>query len=272
MIHRVPSLRESIEQAADELPGAHFIVLANDEEELHVLRRAGVESMHGTHTMFVDETVFRPLQTGTEFDAIYNARFSSFKRHYLCQGIERLALIRHSYPGMDNNESEVRALLPQAVILNEDLPDGSVKPLAPAEVAAAVNRSATGLCLSSVEGGMFASVEYLLCGTPVVSTHSQGGRERYLMAPYAELTGDDPEEVAQAVNRFKQKRLAKSEVRRYILTLLAFERRNFVTAVNLRVAALFGRGKEIYGNPPWTKANYWRPIDDWIVDLRSGLQ
>ena len=37
--------------------------------------------------------------------------------------------------------------------------------------------SQVGLCLSKSEGAMFASIEYLLCGLPIVSTKSVGGRD-----------------------------------------------------------------------------------------------
>jgi hypothetical protein len=46
---------------------------------------------------------------------------------------------------------------------------------------------------------MIASIEYLLCGIPVVSTRSQGGRERYLLPPFVEFVEAYPESVASAV-------------------------------------------------------------------------
>jgi glycosyltransferase involved in cell wall biosynthesis len=40
-------------------------------------------------------------------------------------------------------------------------------------------RAVVGLCLSTVEGSNYASMEYMLAGLPIVSTPSIGGREVY---------------------------------------------------------------------------------------------
>ena len=40
-----------------------------------------------------------------------------------------------------------------------------------------LNRARVGLCLSAREGAMFASMEYLLSGLPIVTTPSMGGRD-----------------------------------------------------------------------------------------------
>jgi glycosyltransferase involved in cell wall biosynthesis len=46
---------------------------------------------------------------------------------------------------------------------------------------------------------MFASIEYLLCGLPVVTTRSIGGRDVFFDPAYVEWVEDDPEAVAQGV-------------------------------------------------------------------------
>jgi glycosyltransferase involved in cell wall biosynthesis len=263
------NIAKRIRQAAVDLPHARFIVLASDETELHALNKAGVEAMVGNHNSWIDETVFRPLTEGsaTEFDAIYNARFSPFKNHHLCTHIERLALVHYHYPGMETNEGEVRAMLPHARILNEENSAGTYRKLPPQDVAAAANRAATGLCLSATEGAMSASMEYLLCGTPVVSIPNQGGRNRYLLPPYAEFAAPDPESVAQAVLRLKNRRLPRAMVREHMATLLAFERRNFLDAINLKIADMFGPGKEITDFGPFRKANTRRSKEQWRKEI-----
>ena len=264
------TISKRLRQATVELPRARFIILASDEEELHALQKAGVETIIGNHNSWIDESIFRPLAEGsaTEFDALYNARFSPFKNHHLCTHIERLALVHYSYPGMETNENEVRAMLPHARIINEENPAGSYQRLAPQEVAAAANRAAVGLCLSTTEGAMQASMEYLLCGTPVVSIPNQGGRDRYLFPPYAELSAPDPQSVAQAVQRLKKRRLPRAMVREHMATLLTFERRNFLNAVNLKITDMFGPGKEIADFGQFRQANTRRPKEQWRKEIQ----
>ncbi len=68
---------------------------------------------------------------------------------------------------------QVRAALPHATFTH----DPPTLYLNSWEVARKLNACRVGMCLSETEGAMFAAVEYLLCGLPVVSTPSQGGRD-----------------------------------------------------------------------------------------------
>jgi hypothetical protein len=258
-------LARSIHQAAIDLPLARFVVLASDEQELHALYKAGLEAILGNHNIFVNEKIFRPLtaETQSEFDAIYNAKFAPFKNHHLCKNIERLALVHYKTASTQSNETEVRAMLPHARILNDENAAGTHRNLSPPEVAAAVSRAATGLCLSAKEGAMIASMEYLLCGTPVVSIRSHGGRERYLLPPYTEFAEPDPDSVARAVQRLKQRRLPRAGLHQYVLTLLTLERRNFLEAINLKITDMFGPGREIKDFEPFRHSLGYVPTDVW---------
>jgi hypothetical protein len=47
---------------------------------------------------------------------------------------------------------------------------------------------------------MLASIQYLLAGLAVVTTHNLGGRDEFFSAPYVRWVPDDPEAVADAVD------------------------------------------------------------------------
>jgi glycosyltransferase involved in cell wall biosynthesis len=84
-----------------------------------------------------------------------------------------------------------------------DLPPHTYRnhsPLDSIEVAEKINQSACGLILSAKEGACFASSEYLLCGIPVVSTPSKGGRDFWYTAYNSVIASPDPAEVSQAVS------------------------------------------------------------------------
>ena len=46
---------------------------------------------------------------------------------------------------------------------------------------------------------MFASMEYLMCGLPVVTTRNRGGRKRYLTPRNSRVVAARPDAVARAV-------------------------------------------------------------------------
>ena len=70
------------------------------------------------------------------------------------------------------------------------------------EINNLLNKSKIGLCLSRVEGAMYSSVEYLLCGLPVVSTKSMGGRDAFFTNTNCLIADDTPESVAECVKKW----------------------------------------------------------------------
>ncbi|HEV2171727.1 MAG TPA: hypothetical protein VGR40_12305 [Candidatus Binatus sp.] len=57
-----------------------------------------------------------------------------------------------------------------------------------------------GLALSAIEGACYASTEYLLCGLPVVSTESVGGRDAYYDSENAVMVAASPQDVMRGVS------------------------------------------------------------------------
>jgi glycosyltransferase involved in cell wall biosynthesis len=55
------------------------------------------------------------------------------------------------------------------------------------------------LALSATEGGMLASFESLLCGVPVISTPSRGGRHLFYRSFNSKIVDPDAEAIAAAV-------------------------------------------------------------------------
>ena len=74
-----------------------------------------------------------------------------------------------------------------------------------------------GLWLSVVEGGMFASMEYLLCGLPIFSTKSMGGRDLFWDNQYVIVCEDSAEAVSESVKILKNQCIPRADVRRWTL-------------------------------------------------------
>jgi len=103
--------------------------------------------------------------------------------------------------------------------------------LPPEMVARYCNRAHVGLCLSAVEGAMFASIEYLLCGLPVVSTINRGGRDFFFDPEFCITVPPDPAAVAKAVEELSRRKISPEYIREKTLQKVMHERNKFLEFV-----------------------------------------
>ncbi len=115
----------------------------------------------------LNEANFQSGGGSGEFDAVYNARANIFKRHYLTAKIKNKIFICYDWKFSDVN-------------LDEFSPSEVVRNVKGTAIPSVIKRAKVGLLLSEEEGACYASLEYLLCGLPVVSTPSRGGARRVL--------------------------------------------------------------------------------------------
>ena len=168
-----------------------FFYLFNSVSEKKALEVVGFDGEVINQNAWLDENlVMKPLGLPRVYDAIYVGRRSAFKRHVLAEQVPKLAIVAG-----DNHGNDL-APIPSTVYLNP-------KPLSPDEVCEKINQSHCGLILSEEEGACFASSEYLLCGIPVVSTHSKGGRDIWYDDNNSIVCDPDPKQIADAVAYFK---------------------------------------------------------------------
>ncbi|MBL8895633.1 MAG: glycosyltransferase [Rhizobiales bacterium] len=271
MLRRAGTIADEIAKAKSTIPDAKFVVLANEESELIELQAHGIFSILANASMFVDERVFRPI-TGmpVRYEAIYNAALHPYKNHHLCKNINDLALVYYVLDRSETTEAygrQIRELLRGATFLNDT--QGQYRKLSYDEIAEANSQSSVGLCLSTVEGVMRAAMEYLLCGTPVVSVPSLGGRQRYLHQGNSIFTRPDPESVALAVKRLGQRNLSRASIRNGALSILNFERANLLRALNHLVLREFGQRKYLKSFEPLREAWTYRSFEDWERYLKE---
>jgi Glycosyl transferases group 1 len=260
-------LARRIEEAKKEFPAAEFVILANEEFELINLQFHGLLCVPGNASIFIDEDIFKPTLNATKkFDALYNALFKKFKNHALCGEISSLALIYYRYGNENANdieyENDTKKRLAHAEFLNESQHNG-FKYLALNEVAAMINQSHVGLCLSDVEGTMRACVEYLLCGIPVVSIPAVGGRMRYLNDSNSRLVPANAKSVAQAVQDLKECAIDPNQIRNDILSILRFERQCFEDSVSLLAKKVFGVEHLFLDSKPFKNSINYLKLEQW---------
>ena len=213
-------------------PEHRHVVLCATRAELELYRSVRQPAILCTANVFVNEhrfTVQPPRER--DYDALYNGQLVPFKRHELCVGIERLALIYHRWADSESAgyAQSVHAMLPSATFVNEL--DGEHRNLKEPEILQWLSRAHVGLCLSAEEGQNRSTAEYVLSGLPVVSTPNLGGRNGVLHPSYWIEADADPASVAAAVAELKARRVDPHSVRRKALELLAPDRERLMQLV-----------------------------------------
>lgn len=226
-------LRDELAAMSSRLPDAHYLVLANTPDEAAMLRQHDVATLNANILCLADSERFRPTPPPTgqvRVDAAYVAGFYDFKRHYLAARIERLLLLY--WEPTAQQAIAMRQTLPDAVFANHDAADGTFKLLDGPDYCAQVGRATVGLCLSAEEGPMRASIEYMLCGLPVVTTPAKGGRLEMLAGPYLTVAPPDAKAVADAVAAVCAAPPEAAAVRATILSRMADERLKMLDGLN----------------------------------------
>ena len=160
------------------------------------------------------------------YDAVYNGRMAPFKRHSLASAVAKLLVIGGTNSREDSDD--------YFFTLQRELPNARFtcaegkSYLTEAEVNALLNQSRVGLCLSAVEGTMYAATEYLLCGLPVVSTVSVGGRDSWFDSRFTRIVPDDPDAIAAAVQELIALRIPPEIIRTETLCRMWEHRRRFL--------------------------------------------
>ena len=207
-------LQEIISQAAQvqdvlDVHETHF--LCNSEKEVELLTGAGFSAILANANAFLDENRYPLVNRPKVYDAIYIARFTPCKRHPLAKKIPKLRLIGSHLPSERQVFLEFRAALSHAnwteSVLAKDVPS---------EIASAH----VGLCLSDVEGAMYVSCEYLLCGRPVVSTPNIGGRDVFFDPRWVIEAQPNEDDIFRAVEELKARKIPPELIRQETIAKL----------------------------------------------------
>jgi hypothetical protein len=187
-----------------EHPNARLTVLAPTAEDVPRLGALDVAALWANCSAFIDERIYFPEPDAPKlFDAVHNAQTKPFKRHELAYGLKNLALITYAeFDAAERVEDLVRRYRDLSYV-NFDARGGALR-LDGAGVRGVVSRARCGLVLSEVEGPNNASMEYLLCGLPVVTTPSRGGREAMFDPRHVTIVEPRPEAVEAAVAAYQR--------------------------------------------------------------------
>ncbi len=193
-------LSASLQEARHAKPGTRIIVACNDPSEVPFASGLGFEALLCNQNGFVQDYFYKPRHDAEKvFDAIYNARMVKWKRHSLCRDIARLAFLYSPWgEGGEAYRLKLAQEMPSATFINGPAIKGQHRQLHGDELRHAYTSAKVGLCLSASEGAMFSSIEYLLCGLPVVTTASTGGRREMFDDAFCRTVEADAHAVATA--------------------------------------------------------------------------
>lgn len=260
-------------------PHHRLIFVVNAQKNVDELRAVGEAAFFFNKTATIPEWIFRPLPNAScEFDAIYNAQLRLWKRHELTMAIERCAFVFHrGGAGADIIEGEQEILRRHSgysrhVFLNTFDKHGVPVRLPPAVVNAVLNRASVGLCLSAIEGAMFAATEYLLAGLPIVTTPSVGGRDVYFDPDYCITVPPEPAAVAAAVRALKDRQIPRDHIRAKTLQRIEADRRRFLEFLS-RLLAEAGSRRRLDRPWPFSKpvTMEWNPVQEAIDRAVHGV-
>jgi glycosyltransferase involved in cell wall biosynthesis len=175
----------------------------------------------------INPDLFIIKSNNVEYDAVYNAGMLRWKNHLLAKFINNLSFIYYEYD--KEYQKELKEKLPYVHWINEK--SGSYRRLQSDDVAKEVQKAGAGLCLSFEEGAMLASVEYLLCGKPIVSVKSKGGREHFFENSFVRIVEPDCQQIKLAVDHFCSHPPDADYIRQATVTKLNKMREAFIEAL-----------------------------------------
>jgi hypothetical protein len=108
---------------------------------------------------------------------------------------------------------------------------------------------------------MFASMEYLLCGLPIISIRSLGGRDVFFDEEYVQIVDATPDAVNNGVLEISRRQIPPQHVRQKTLAKIAEHRARLIDLVAEISAA---EGVKIHRDEA-----YKRIFSDEILQLRE---
>ncbi len=188
----------------------NIIILANSiEEKLFFESKLKSDVLFCNHNAFLNEKTFNINESdlNKEHDLVIDSAFHKYKNVDLANKIPNVLHIGY----IKKDISEV--VIPDyGVILN--YLSGSYKRINKTHINNFYNKSLMGGIFSTTEGACFASSQYLLCGLPVISTKSVGGRDIWYNDKNSVICENNEDDIFKAYETVKQK-LKNNEFNKY---------------------------------------------------------
>jgi glycosyltransferase involved in cell wall biosynthesis len=207
-----------------------MILLSNSESEHKFAKFFGFTSYFINQNIHACENDFKIIKNSEKkYDAVYTAAAKPYKRLHLAEKIKSLYIITYFWPDVrdKNGDWDLHAFEPR--IKHAKFNKRRIDEIKITEI---LNQSRCGMALSKKEGAMWAVMEYLFCGLPIVSTKSVGGRDFFFDKRFVKIVKDTPEEVEKGVYELVQKHIDPYFIRNETLNVLNKSRKEFYNLVD----------------------------------------
>ena len=226
------------------LPKARTVFMCSTHKEQARLKWVGFNTKWCHQNLLCNEDEFFIDESGERvFDAVYNAVLAPYKRHELLAEVKSLRLVTGSVNKIH--------LLSEMGLSKAEVND---RYLSKREIAKVLGSCKCGLALSKEEGGMLACTEYLLCGLPVVSTPSIGGRDVFFKKSNHILCDDTANAVGNAVTLASSRDWDREKIRHETLAIQQSFRHELAEIVRQFSGVAPFDAMEVTGS--WFKKNF----------------
>jgi len=148
------------------------------------------------HNIFISPKVWFPKSCEKKYDFVLNTNSRPYKRDNLANKVPGAHVLAYT-----EKKDNLPPVLP--AISNRRVQLKKVKPV--------LDQCSIGLILSKEEGCCWASGEYLMCGLPVVSTKSLGGRD-YQYTDYNSIICEDNQDAVKEASLTLLERLKSGRI------------------------------------------------------------
>jgi hypothetical protein len=189
----------------------NIFVCANTEEEKDFYEsKIDEDVILCNNNSFINENIYKILDNEEKkYDMIINSRFSGYKNTNFANLVTNVVHVGY----LDDKKTKIPnfGYLPNFngnipnIRYTTNLKDIGYKYLIPEEIIKYANQSYTGGIFSSKEGTCMASSEYLLCGLPVISVKSIGGRDIWYNEKNSIICRNNKDDIVKCVNIAKEK-------------------------------------------------------------------
>lgn len=235
---KIENLARAYHHYAKRYPWIIVTVLANEPEELELLRTHDIRSELCNQNCLIDERCYTIRQVPKKYDAISNSRMASYKRLELLSKVNNCALLTYFLDPSDYDYE--KRILPHAGGNNAACPN-LICPQIDSngwhwfdtnKICEELSASRCGIIASKEEGACFAAVEYLLCGLPVVTTPNIGGRDAMFDKDYVIWADPDPDSIAEAVKKAIALPISSQEIRERTIEKIRNGRKTYSNILN----------------------------------------
>ena len=211
----IPSMEKQIKDINPTYNVKKNLIYCSPTESCNnILLNMDRNSIFLNHNALLDYNMYEIHNYKRKYNAVINARPLKWKRIYLSKKVENKIYIK----GVDYENNELSWKDWDECNFKEIVYNISLN-----EVIDLYNKSNIGLMLSGCtgenkqgikEGANYSSSEYLLCGLPVVSTISQGGRDIWYDEYNSIVCEPDEDIINNSVNTLLKK-INNNEINRY---------------------------------------------------------